>query len=67
MRQSLISLTHVAGETRMVLTNAGGYYRCEATSAGETYAVSVSAKRYSFAPQIINVFEEIENLNFAAQ
>lgn len=62
-----VSIINTTGEVRTVLTNPFGYYRFEEVSVGETYIVSVYSKRYNFAPQTINVFEEIENFDFSAQ
>lgn len=62
-----VSLTDSNGETRTTLTNPFGYYWFEEVAAGETYVFSVSHKRYSFAPQVLSVTEEISDLNFTAE
>lgn len=65
--RAVVTLTNSAGETRTAQTNSFGYYRFAQVRAGETYAVNVSHKGYSFTPQVIAVNEEIENLNFSAR
>jgi len=51
---------------QVTLTNAFGYYRFEDVGAGETYIVNVFSKRYSFAPQVVTVTEDLTDLNFTA-
>jgi alpha-tubulin suppressor-like RCC1 family protein len=62
-----VSLTDMAGNTRSVPVNPFGYYKFEDVSAGQTVTVQVSAKGASFAPQVVNVTEDVEDLNFSAQ
>ena len=61
-----VILTDMNGTTRTALTNTFGYYRFEGVAAGETYIFEVRHKRYRFAPQIVSVTEQIDNLNFTA-
>ena len=61
-----VYLTAQNGETRAARTGAFGYYRFTDVAAGETYIVSVVSKKYSFAPQVVNVTEEVSDLNFTA-
>jgi hypothetical protein len=61
-----VYLTDSQGETRTALTNQFGYFRFENVAAGETYVFNVFSKRYSFQPQVINVTQEINDLNFTA-
>jgi len=62
-----VSLTNANGETRMTLTNPFGYYRFMQTAAGGTYTFNISHKRHTFAPQVLTVTGEINDLNFTAQ
>jgi hypothetical protein len=50
----------------MAMTGVSDIYRFEEVAAGETYTLNVSSKRYSFAPQVLNVIEEISDLDFRA-
>lgn len=50
-------------------SNGFGYYRFADVPAGQTYVISVSAKRYQFSNpiQVVNVFEELTDFNFIAE
>ncbi len=63
-----VSLTNMAGENRTVFTNLFGYYRFTEVPSGETYSVSVDAKRYRFkAPtSVVLVVDDIADLDFVA-
>lgn len=62
-----VSMTDAAGETRYALTNPFGFYRFQKVPAGETYVFRASAKRYEFAPQVLTVNGDADDLNFAGQ
>jgi len=59
-----IYLTDASGTTRATRTSTFGYYRFDDVEAGQTVIVTVVSKRYQFAPQVVNVTEEITNLDF---
>jgi len=61
-----VTLTGASGETRTALTNSLGYYRFEDVGAGETYIFAIISKRYSVAPQVVTVTEDLTDLNFTA-
>lgn len=63
-----VSLTSASGETRTALTNAFGHYNFESVIVGETYVLSVSAKRFSFEnpTQVISVMDNVSNADFTA-
>jgi len=61
-----VTLTNFNGETRYAMTNPFGYYRFDEVEVGATYILEIRHKRYQFAPQVISVSEENENLNFVA-
>lgn len=60
-----VTLTDLSGATKTVVSNPFGYYRFNDVGAGQTVIVTVIAKRYQFAPQVLTVTEEINDLNFA--
>ncbi len=62
-----VSLTNSTGITRTVLTNAFGYYQFEDVEVGASYIVQVASKRYTFAPRVIEVFDEISGLDFTPE
>jgi hypothetical protein len=51
----------------MTVTNQSGYYRFPQIAAGGTYTFSISHKRFTFAPQVLTVTAELNDLNFTAQ
>ena len=61
-----VYLTGAAGETQMAVTGSSGYYRFADVGAGQTVVITVVSKRYNFAPQVVNVTEDIGELNFIA-
>lgn len=60
-----VSLVDVSGNVRIVMTNSFGYYKFTDVAAGGTYIIEVKSKRYVFAPQVLNITEELTNLNFS--
>ena len=60
-----VTLTDANGRTRTAITSSFGYYRFKDVEAGQTYIFTVSHKRYSFAPQVVNVTDETNDLNFS--
>ena len=63
----LITITDSSGNRRVRTTNVFGYFRFTDVSAGETYIISVKAKRYSFVPQVLNITDNLTDLNFIAE
>jgi len=59
-------LTDSNGETRTVLTNPLGYYRFDEVPAGQSYIFNIRHKRYQFNPQVLDVTEETNDLDFVA-
>jgi predicted outer membrane repeat protein len=62
-----VTLSDQNGQTRTALTNAFGYYQFENVTAGETYIISIRAKRYQFAPQLVSVATDVTDLEFSAE
>lgn len=61
-----VSLIDATGNARQARTNSFGYYRFDDVAAGQTVVVQARHKRYEFAPQVLSIAEEINNLNFTA-
>lgn len=59
-----VVLTDMRGVSRTVTTGTFGYFQFDDITAGETVVVSVSSKRYQFAPQVVTVNANIAGLNF---
>ena len=62
-----VTVIDESGNSRAATTNAFGYYRFAELEAGATYTVTVKAKGYRFAPQVISLTGDLTNLTFTAQ
>jgi hypothetical protein len=62
LTKALVTLTNLQGESRAVLTRKFGSFLFADVTAGETYIISVSSRRFTFAPRVINVTEDITDL-----
>ena len=67
IRGAIVALTDDLGNTRNVLTSSFGHYTFENVEAGRTYTVTVSSKRFVFAPRIITIVDAIDGLDFISQ
>ena len=56
------------GEVMSVTTNTFGHYRIEGLTAGASYVVTVSSRRYVFTngTQLISLDDNISGLDFTA-
>lgn len=65
---TIVMLTGQDGQTRTTITNGFGYYDFGDIPAGGSYAVSVSAKRYTFSNpvKLVNANNTISDLDFIA-
>ncbi len=61
---AVVRVTGKDGKTVNATTNSFGYYQVKNLNAGETYVFAVTAKRYSFAPQVVQISQELTDLNF---
>ena len=62
--RTTIEMADADGNIRFATTNQFGYYKFTNVEVGETYIFNIYAKRYQFAPQIINLNDSITDLNF---
>jgi hypothetical protein len=60
-----VMLAGSTGASRYVTTNPFGYFTFDNVSAGATYFVSASHKRYTFGQQIVTVSGELNDLVIA--
>ena len=67
VRNARVRLIDGNGATQTVSSRAFGNYNFAEITAGQTVTVFVEAKNYSFAPRIISITADIENLDFTAQ
>jgi hypothetical protein len=65
---AIISVTDLAGNKKIVYTNTFGYYSVPELEVGQSYVVSVSARRYTFAnpSMVISLTDSVAGANFVA-
>jgi hypothetical protein len=61
---AILRLTDQNGETTTSSTNSLGYFRFVDIPAGQIVTISVTAKGGSYSPQVINLTDNIDELNF---
>jgi hypothetical protein len=68
IRNAVLTLTSAQGSVRTAISSAFGYYVFVDVTAGETYILSISTKRYSFAgpAMVLPVFDSVAGLDFIA-
>jgi hypothetical protein len=64
LRNASVVITDSEGNRRNVTTSSFGYYQFDDVSAGGTYVISVSAKKYRFGSRIIQVSDSLADVNF---
>lgn len=64
LRGAVVSLRDQSGNVRTTLTGFNGAYRFDGVEAGQTYIVSVRARRYSYAPRIIDLQDSLTDVDF---
>lgn len=67
VRNAVVSLTDSAGTVWNVMTTAGGNYRFDEVESGKTYIINVRSRRFTFAPQIISVTDNLTGIDFIGQ
>jgi hypothetical protein len=65
---AIISVTDLAGNKKIAYTNTFGYYSVPELEVGQSYVVSVSARRYTFAnpSMVISLTDSVAGANFVA-
>lgn len=61
-----ITLTSTTGETFTTFSSMTGHFDFSGLVVGETYTVTVQAKRYRFSPRIVNVGNAVADLDMIA-
>jgi hypothetical protein len=68
IRNVIIQMTSGTGETKYAYSSSFGYYKFNDLPVGQTYVLSVLAKKYSFAnpTRVINLNEDLSGEDFVA-
>ena len=61
-----VTITDSNGNSRTAVTNGFGYYRFLNVATGGSYTIGVTAKRYSFTPQTLQISDNLTNVDFVA-
>jgi Carboxypeptidase regulatory-like domain len=64
LTNAIVTMTDQNGVAHSTRTSSFGNYRFDNVEVGQTYVVSVRSKRFQFAPQVVNVVEELSEFNF---
>ena len=62
-----VTMTDTNGIERIATTSAFGHFRFAAVAGGQSYTVTVRAKRYQFTPRSIQVNHALSNVDFISQ
>jgi len=57
--RAIVTFTGADGVTHAAVTNNFGFYTITGLQAGQTYLITVSARRYIFAPQAVSVVDNL--------
>ena len=61
-----VSVTDSVGNVRTAFSNGFGFYQIDGVIAGETYVITASAKRYSFAARTITVSDDLAEVDLVS-
>ena len=63
-----ITIQDFTGNSKTFYTNTFGYYRTTEFEVGQSYVISISARRYTFSPavQLVSLSNNIAGFNFVA-
>jgi hypothetical protein len=64
--RATVSVTGQDGVTRTVMTNSFGYFRIEGLEVGMSYIFETRAARYSFAPRVVILHDDVVEFNINA-
>lgn len=64
---AIVILTDSQGTIRTARTSSFGSFRFDELESGQTYVISVKSKQYTFVPQAVSVFDDINDLFLIAQ
>lgn len=59
-----VTITDSGNNVRTFITGTFGYYNFDNVTGGGTYTIAVSAKRYTFTPQTMQINDNVTDLNF---
>ncbi len=67
VRLAYVTITDSNNVSRTDVTGTFGHYRFENVVPGGTYTISVQSGRYTYAPQVVQINDNVSGLDFIAQ
>lgn len=67
IRNAVVQITDVQGNSRTVRTGSFGMYRFDDLQAGETYVISIASKRFNFAARTITASSDMYDVDLVAE
>ena len=64
LRNALVTITGLNGESRTVTTGAFGNYTFDGVAPGKTYRISVASRQFRFATRTLQVVEGLTDVDF---
>ena len=64
LRNAIVNLIDSLGQRRTATTSSFGVYQFDGVATGQTYTMSISSKRYRFAPRVQDVVGQLADLDF---
>jgi hypothetical protein len=64
LTSATVHLTGQSGETLVVRTSSFGYYHFDDVEVGQTVIISVSSRRYVYAPRTLSLQENVTDVDF---
>jgi hypothetical protein len=62
----LVSARSDSAEVKTAMTNSFGYYQLWNLSSGQSYVLEASSKRYTFAPIVFSLGDDLTGIDFSA-
>ncbi len=67
VRNAVVTMTDENGFSRTTVTGALGTYRFTEIETGHNYIVSVRSRRFTFAPQVVQITDNVAGLDFVPE
>ena len=67
IQRARVTMSDAAGRLRHTVTNSFGFFRFEEVPVGETYLVSVTARKLSIDSRMVEVISDVSDLTFVGR
>ena len=66
LMNAIVTMTDTSGNVRSYRISSFGYFSFEDVEVGQTYVFQVQSKRFSFAPQVVTISDDLTDLTFVS-